>query len=60
MQHLVFVYGTLRKGESNHHFIEQSEYLGMCETLPEYALYDLGAYLQLFLAEAVFKVKFIG
>lgn len=43
MQHLVFVYGTLRKGESNHHFIEQSEYLGMCETLPEYALYDLGA-----------------
>ncbi|QIA62355.1 gamma-glutamylcyclotransferase [Vibrio astriarenae] len=44
MQHLVFVYGTLRKGESNHHFIEQSEYLGMCETLPEYALYDLGAY----------------
>ncbi|CAM4295237.1 gamma-glutamylcyclotransferase [Vibrio agarivorans] len=44
MQHLVFVYGTLRKGESNHHYLEQCDCLGTCETLPEYTLFDLGAY----------------
>lgn len=44
MQHLVFVYGTLRQGEVNHHLLATSQYLGLHETLPEYALYDLGAY----------------
>ena len=44
MQHLVFVYGTLRENESNHHFVGQGQFLGHHETLPEYALYDLGAY----------------
>lgn len=44
MQHLVFVYGTLREKESNHHFLRQAQFLGHHETLPEYALYDLGTY----------------
>ena len=44
MQHLLFVYGTLRQGGSNQAFLEKSEFLGQHETLPEYALYDLGAY----------------
>jgi len=32
MQHLVFVYGTLRKGESNHHYLQDSEFLGGCQS----------------------------
>ncbi|RTZ14288.1 gamma-glutamylcyclotransferase [Vibrio aquaticus] len=44
MQHLVFVYGTLRYGECNHHLLAQSSCLGNHTTAPVYALYDLGAY----------------
>lgn len=44
MQQLIFVYGTLRHGESNHKYLQHSQLLGQFETLPEYALYDLGAY----------------
>ncbi|WP_428774954.1 gamma-glutamylcyclotransferase family protein [Vibrio sp.] len=44
MQHLVFVYGTLRQGESNHHYMQSAQLLGLHETQPEYALYDLGPY----------------
>lgn len=43
MQHLLFVYGTLRQGESNHNFLADSQCLGHFETPPHYALYDLGA-----------------
>ncbi|WP_117235809.1 gamma-glutamylcyclotransferase family protein [Vibrio maerlii] len=42
--HIVFVYGTLRQGESNHHYLRESEYLGRFETTSDYALYDLGEY----------------
>ncbi len=44
MQHLLFVYGTLRKGESNQEFLIHSEFLGRHETLPQYSLYDLGTH----------------
>lgn len=30
-KHLVFVYGTLKKGFSNHHFLKDQEYLGKAE-----------------------------
>lgn len=42
--HLVFVYGTLRQGEANHHYLAESQLLGLFDTQPEYALHDLGPY----------------
>ena len=42
MQHLVFVYGTLRHGEANHHLMVQAQWLGTHTTPPIYSLYDLG------------------
>lgn len=44
MQHLVFVYGTLRQGQSNHHYVQDCELLGRFDTPKEFALFDLGAY----------------
>ncbi|AXY02026.1 gamma-glutamylcyclotransferase [Vibrio alfacsensis] len=44
MQHLVFVYGTLRSGESNHHYLSTAQFLGHHQTEPQFALYDLGPY----------------
>ena len=42
-QRTVFVYGTLMKGEVNHHYLESSEYLkrGVIEG---YEMYDVGSY----------------
>ncbi|WP_319536078.1 gamma-glutamylcyclotransferase [uncultured Vibrio sp.] len=44
MQHLVFVYGTLRKGEYNHHYLSSAQFLGLHESDAQYTLYDLGPY----------------
>lgn len=38
-KHLVFVYGTLRRGFVNHSLLESSCFVGMGRTLEHYALY---------------------
>jgi gamma-glutamylaminecyclotransferase len=44
MSQRVFVYGTLKRGRGNHHFLQGQRYIGKGNTLPRYALYDLGGY----------------
>lgn len=43
MSTLVAVYGTLKRGMSNDHFLQAAKYLGK-DTLGEITLYDLGPY----------------
>lgn len=42
MNSLVFVYGTLKKGFSNHRLLAGSEYLGAAQTVEKYAMYSTG------------------
>jgi gamma-glutamylaminecyclotransferase len=41
---LVFVYGTLKRGGSNHFHLAGQEFSGEAETGPGYVLYELGGY----------------
>lgn len=41
---LVFVYGTLRRGQRNHHLLRRATFLGEARTRPIYRLVDLGPY----------------
>ena len=40
----VFVYGTLKRGGDNHHYLAYQQFLGAAHTLPGYTLYSLGDY----------------
>ena len=40
---LVGVYGTLKKGQSNHHILADARFVGRCR-LNQITLYDLGPY----------------
>lgn len=44
MKQRVFVYGTLLRGEVNHHLLAQAEYLGSHRTAACFSLYLLRAY----------------
>lgn len=41
---LLFVYGTLKRGERNHPLLMDEKYLGDTSTSPDYLLVDLGTY----------------
>ncbi|WP_395741254.1 gamma-glutamylcyclotransferase [Prosthecobacter sp.] len=41
---LVFVYGTLKRGGDNHHWISQQQFVSEARTAPAYRMYDLGGY----------------
>ena len=41
---LVFVYGTLKRGGSNHHYLANQKFLGEARTAPGFRLYELGGY----------------
>lgn len=43
-KHLVFVYGTLRRGGTNHYMLETSEFLGSHQTESRYTLFRLGQF----------------
>jgi gamma-glutamylaminecyclotransferase len=40
----VFVYGTLKRGGDNHHYIAYQQFLGEARTPAGYTLYSLGDY----------------
>lgn len=44
MKTRLFVYGTLKRGGSNHGYLERQEFIGQAMTEPLYRLYDLGGY----------------
>jgi gamma-glutamylcyclotransferase (GGCT)/AIG2-like uncharacterized protein YtfP len=41
---LLFVYGTLMRGESNHGQLEAARFAGAAQTAPAFTLVDLGPY----------------
>ena len=44
MNTLLFVYGTLKRGCSNHRYLAGQRFVGLARTPPGYRLYDLGGY----------------
>ncbi len=40
----LFVYGTLKRGGSNHGYLAGQRFLGTAQTPPGYTLYSLGSY----------------
>jgi len=41
---LIFVYGTLKRGHSNHGYLRGQCFIGMAMTEPAFRLHDLGGY----------------
>ena len=48
---LVFVYGTLKRGLSNHGWLRGQTFEGEARTVPRYRMFDLGGYPGMVLAD---------
>lgn len=59
-RHLVFVYGTLLRGESNHGLLDEAEFLGEATTSDEYVLVDLGPYPAIVPADEAHATRITG
>lgn len=44
MSTLVFVYGTLKRGRENHHWLAGQRWVAAARTKPCYRMFDLGGY----------------
>ena len=44
MSFVLFVYGTLQRGQRNQRLLRGQRFLGVARTVPRYRLYDAGAY----------------
>ena len=40
----LFVYGSLKRGFSNHHFLAGQEFLGEARTVPRFRMFDCGGF----------------
>ncbi len=40
----IFVYGTLKRGYSNHRELSDQEFIGLARTIPGFRLVDIGGY----------------
>lgn len=40
----IFVYGTLKRGRCNHHWLQGQRFVAEARTKPIYRLYDMGGY----------------
>jgi gamma-glutamylaminecyclotransferase len=41
---ILFLYGTLKRGQRNHHLLAGQRFVGEATTEPHYRLHDLGSY----------------
>lgn len=48
----VFVYGSLKRGRSNHHYLVGQRFLGDARTLRGFRMFDLGGYPGIVAADA--------
>lgn len=60
MKHLLFVYGTLKRGYSRQKLLAEQKFLGIACTVPEYAIYHYAGYPAMIQADPYLCKKVYG